>query len=323
MPVWEDFISTPNEVDDDDLPLPKHRLYDDDGNLRPLPSSTSPSTALPTCPSFHPSSSNTARSSRASHPCVTYENSTDGPTHAASRQALLRPDTPAVTRPSSKGRRPSFLAAEQNRKRTRTSSTGQRSTSPAVRKLSLETGGEQRFLYTTSKSPAVQPPRSPSPVRSPTESPVVREPAVSRVRSSFSVTENEDNSGRVDVEGSKSISPRLASPSARRPSTPLTLKRSSSSSSAPRSKSLCRTSPPSAIRHASVEKERSVKEQKAKTSLSSSVLKKRKKELDHLKDWSMAALREYANEHSISLSGARSKDAVVKAIEKATKKKKA
>ncbi|RHW73486.1 hypothetical protein DPX39_030058000 [Trypanosoma brucei equiperdum] len=36
MPFWKYFVMTKPEVDDDDLPLAKHRIYDDDGNLKPL-----------------------------------------------------------------------------------------------------------------------------------------------------------------------------------------------------------------------------------------------------------------------------------------------
>ncbi|EAN89641.1 hypothetical protein, conserved, partial [Trypanosoma cruzi] len=35
MPLWTHFVNTKPEVDDNDLPLPKHRIYDDDGNLKP------------------------------------------------------------------------------------------------------------------------------------------------------------------------------------------------------------------------------------------------------------------------------------------------
>nr|CCC89897.1 conserved hypothetical protein [Trypanosoma congolense IL3000] len=35
MPLWKNFITTKPEVDDSDLPLSKHRIYDDDGNLKP------------------------------------------------------------------------------------------------------------------------------------------------------------------------------------------------------------------------------------------------------------------------------------------------
>ncbi|KAG8349057.1 hypothetical protein ERJ75_001431500 [Trypanosoma vivax] len=35
MPFWNCFVVTKPEVDDKDLPLPKHRIYDDHGNLKP------------------------------------------------------------------------------------------------------------------------------------------------------------------------------------------------------------------------------------------------------------------------------------------------
>ncbi|KAG5473406.1 hypothetical protein LSCM4_03469 [Leishmania orientalis] len=34
MPFWKNYIYTKPEVDDDDLPLPQHRLFDDDGHIR-------------------------------------------------------------------------------------------------------------------------------------------------------------------------------------------------------------------------------------------------------------------------------------------------
>lgn len=37
MPLWTRFINTRIEVDDDDLPLAKHRIYDDEGKLKPFP----------------------------------------------------------------------------------------------------------------------------------------------------------------------------------------------------------------------------------------------------------------------------------------------
>lgn len=35
MPFWKHYVVTKGEVDDDDLPLAKHRIYDDDGLLKP------------------------------------------------------------------------------------------------------------------------------------------------------------------------------------------------------------------------------------------------------------------------------------------------
>eukprot|EP00796_Vickermania_ingenoplastis_P000900 gene900-528_t len=40
MPLWKDYVCTKIEVDDDDLPLTKHRIYDDDGTLKPAPTHT-------------------------------------------------------------------------------------------------------------------------------------------------------------------------------------------------------------------------------------------------------------------------------------------
>uniref|UniRef100_A0A146M2P9 Uncharacterized protein n=2 Tax=Lygus hesperus TaxID=30085 RepID=A0A146M2P9_LYGHE len=37
MPFWNDYVVTNPEVDDDDLPLPQNRLFDDNGNLRACP----------------------------------------------------------------------------------------------------------------------------------------------------------------------------------------------------------------------------------------------------------------------------------------------
>ncbi|CCW59550.1 unnamed protein product [Phytomonas sp. EM1] len=34
MPYWENYLCTKPEVDDDDLPLPEHRIFDDYGNLK-------------------------------------------------------------------------------------------------------------------------------------------------------------------------------------------------------------------------------------------------------------------------------------------------
>jgi hypothetical protein len=34
MPFWKEYVHTKPEVDDDDLPLPEHRIFDDDGYLK-------------------------------------------------------------------------------------------------------------------------------------------------------------------------------------------------------------------------------------------------------------------------------------------------
>lgn len=47
MPHWRHFIVTKMEVDDDDLPLAKHRIFDDDGQLKPVQIEVSSSQKTP------------------------------------------------------------------------------------------------------------------------------------------------------------------------------------------------------------------------------------------------------------------------------------
>lgn len=41
MPFWKSYVCTGVEVDDNDLPLEKHRIFDDDGNLKAVPTAVS------------------------------------------------------------------------------------------------------------------------------------------------------------------------------------------------------------------------------------------------------------------------------------------
>ncbi|CCW67462.1 unnamed protein product [Phytomonas sp. Hart1] len=34
MPYWKNYLCSKPEVDDDDLPLPEHRIFDDYGNIK-------------------------------------------------------------------------------------------------------------------------------------------------------------------------------------------------------------------------------------------------------------------------------------------------
>lgn len=152
MPFWKDFVYTKNEVEDDDLPLAKYRLYDDDGKLRSSPSATSPSSPPSLAFPLHPPVS---RPSRPSHLTVTYADPSEGPTHAASRQNHIRPDTPAVnavhlsTHNKNMNAKAAISVFENPRKRerspptsaTETPSYTRRSHSPMVQKPSLEVHG--------------------------------------------------------------------------------------------------------------------------------------------------------------------------------------
>lgn len=232
MPLWKNFVVTENDVDDDDLPLEKYRLYDDDGKLKSPRVSVSPP-AVPS--SSFTSPPRITLSSGAPHPTVTYASTVIEATHKASRGGIPRPDTPAVMT----GMKKNGNSFEGGVKRARSATQRPRSRSPAAQKPCLEVvhssddtaitsplpySGTPSFSSLSSKSPSVHPPDGPGMATSSSRGNLAknrpREPAMSRVQTSISLSSDllssPEVSNAIPFDSPTSTSSR-ASPAARRP----------------------------------------------------------------------------------------------------------